>query len=107
MKRPASEPTIGSSGHQVPDWLREVSCPSVGPQAGQFGRSETEAKLHSLGLDPDPRTSVASCEAFAGPTTGDWTSRCLLDHGRLRSLATALARSFVVAEGPKRLLSQT
>jgi hypothetical protein len=34
-------------------WLHEVSCPSAGPQTGQFGRSKAEAKLHRLGLDPD------------------------------------------------------
>jgi hypothetical protein len=65
-----------SSGHQGPARLHEVADSSTGPQTRQFGRSEAEAKLHLLGLDPDPRTTVASCEAIRGP-----------DHGNLGRLA--------------------
>ena len=55
---------------------------SAGPQTGQFGRSEAEAKLHRLGLVPVPTTTVASCEAIRGP-----------DHGSLGLALPARPRS--------------
>jgi hypothetical protein len=58
---------IGPSSHQGPAWHHEASDHLGAPQAGQFGRSEAEAKLHRPGLDLDPRTTVASCEAIRGP----------------------------------------
>jgi hypothetical protein len=67
------------------------SCPSVGSQTGQFGRSEAEAKLHRSGLNP--RTTLASCEAIRGPDHGSFGLALSARRGRLRRFATALVRS--------------
>jgi hypothetical protein len=71
---------VGEGEPPNPRWLlwaprlplgsTELPTPAAAPQTGQFGRSEAEAKLHRLGLDP--RTTAASCEAIRG-----------LDHGTL------------------------
>ena len=61
--------------------LHEAPGLSAGPQTGQFGRSEAEAKLHRSGLNP--RTTAASCEAIRGLDYGTWVLRRLLDHDRL------------------------
>ena len=90
-------PRSASSGPQDPAWLHEVPEPSAGPQAGQFGRSEAEAKLHLFGLDPDPRTTVASCAAIRGPDPGTWTSL----PAQPRSLWESHRRLQPVFQGPK------
>jgi len=61
---------MASSGHQGIARLHEVSDPAAGPQTGQFGRSEAEAKLHRSGLGP--RATAASCEAIRGPDHGSF-----------------------------------
>jgi hypothetical protein len=71
-------------GAKAPAWLHhEAPDSSAGPQTGQFGRSEAEAKLHRFGLDPG--TTAASCGAIRGP-----------DH---RSSGLALPCSTTIASG--------
>ena len=99
------ESLTGAFSHHA--WLHEFPAPSAGPQTGQFGRSEAEAKLHLWGLDPDPEATVASCEAIRGP---DHVSLGLALPTRprsIRSLATGFDSFFIGAVDPKRLLTYT
>ena len=73
--------------------LAYVPDHSAGPQTGQFGRSEAEAKLHRFGLVP--RTAVASCEAIRGLDHGSLGLELPTDHGRLQGLTQAEALSLL------------
>lgn len=47
-------------GTKASAWFHEIPGNSAGPQTGQFGRSEAEAKLHRLDWDPEDHSELRS-----------------------------------------------
>jgi hypothetical protein len=87
----------------APAWLHEAPAPWPGPQTGQFGRSEAEAKLHRFGEDPG--AVVASCEAIRGPGHGSLGLELPARPRLLPESHHSCGSVLVGAEGPKRLLT--
>jgi hypothetical protein len=86
LPNPQSPPLATKTPAEAP---RDFGTLGAGPQTGQFDRSEAEAKLHGLGLDPYPRTTVASCEAICGLDHGTQATNCLLNNDRLKACGSA------------------
>ena len=95
--RPPSEPTIGSSGNQRPAGLHQLPGP---PQSVCRPGSLAAAKRRPSCIVRDwiriRERPQRVAKQFAGPTTGVWDSRCLLDYGRSRA---SLRLRFVLCRG--------
>jgi hypothetical protein len=57
-------------GSKVPAWLHEVPITRPVSRPGSLAAAKRRPSCISWGLDPNPRTTVASCEAIRGPYHG-------------------------------------